>query len=177
MPDKVAVTESAAIRYLHQVHAPVLLAFLTRLTGGDVHRAEDLLQETLVRAWRNPEARNAEGHWNRAWLFTVARRIAIDHLRSVRARPAEIADERIEAHADRGDDIEKLLDGQEVRAALAVLPERLRATLVEIYYHGHSVAEAADILEVPPGTVKSRSYYAVRALREALAARGFRSAG
>ncbi|WP_106127294.1 sigma-70 family RNA polymerase sigma factor [Pseudosporangium ferrugineum] len=165
--------DTHALEHLQRVHRPVLLAYITRLTKGDVHWAEDILQETLVRAWKNPDARNAEGRWNRAWLFTVARRITIDQVRAAQVRPAEYFDERLDAHAGADDAIERMLEGKEVRAALSTLPERLRTILVEIYFQERSVAEAAEILDVPTGTVKSRTFYALRALREALAERGF----
>jgi RNA polymerase sigma factor (sigma-70 family) len=123
--------DANALRHAQQVHAPVLLNFLMRLTAGDRHRAEDILQETLVRAWSNPEARNGDGQWSRAWLFTVARRIAIDHIRAAQVRPTECADERIETRARVDDDIERFLDVQVLQAAVETLPERLRTVLVE----------------------------------------------
>lgn len=144
-----------------------------RLTSGDRHRAEDIVQETLLRAWNHPEARSADGQWSRAWLFTVARRIAIDQLRAAQARPVELSDERIEGFSRVEDDIDRLLDAREVRAAIADLPERLRTALVAIYFQERSIAEAAELLDVPLGTVKSRTFYALRALRDALVARGF----
>lgn len=165
--------DADALRHLQQVHAPVLLSFLTRLTRGDVHRAEDIVQETILRAWRNPDARNAEGRWNRGWLFTVAKRILIDQIRAADVRPDERSDEYIEEHARVDDIVDKLVDAREVRAALNSLPERLRVTLIEIYFQERSVAEVADLLAVPPGTVKSRTFYGLRALREALISRGF----
>nr|WP_041833505.1 sigma-70 family RNA polymerase sigma factor [Actinoplanes sp. N902-109] len=163
--------DAAAIRHLHQTHAPVLLRFLTRLLNGDVQRAEDCLQETLLRAWRNPEAQTHNGRWSRAWLFTVARHIAIDSIRAREARVPEASGERIDRHAARNDAIQQLLDAHEVHEALTSLPEHFRTTLVEIYFRERSVAETADILKVPIGTVKSRTFYGLQALREALAAR------
>jgi RNA polymerase sigma-70 factor (ECF subfamily) len=165
--------DDAALRHLYHLHAPVLLSYLMRLTSGDRHRAEDIVQETLLRAWAHPEARSTGGQWSRAWLFTVARRIAIDQLRAAQARPVELSDERIERLPHVEDDIDRLLDAREVRAALADLPERLRTALVAIYFQERSIAEAAALLDVPPGTVKSRTFYALRALRDALVVRGF----
>ncbi|HWS32528.1 MAG TPA: sigma-70 family RNA polymerase sigma factor [Actinoplanes sp.] len=172
-PRVVSTADADALRHLQQVHGPVLLSFLTRLTRGDVHRAEDIVQETLLRAWRNPDARNAEGRWSRGWLFTVAKRILIDQIRAAEVRPAEHSDEYIDVHARSEDEIDKLVDASEVRAALNSLPERLRVTLIEIYFQERSVSEVADLLAVPSGTVKSRTFYGLKALREALVKRGF----
>jgi RNA polymerase sigma-70 factor, ECF subfamily len=172
-PRAVSTADADALRHLQQVHGPVLLSFLTRLTKGDVHRAEDIVQETLLRAWRNPDARNSEGRWSRGWLFTVAKRILIDQIRAAEVRPEERSDEFIDAHARAEDGIDKLVDASEVRAALNSLPERLRVTLIEIYFQERSVSEVADLLAVPSGTVKSRTFYGLKALREALISRGF----
>jgi RNA polymerase sigma-70 factor (ECF subfamily) len=162
-----------AMRGLYEAHGTLLLNHLIRLTGGDRHKAEDILQETLVRAWKHPEARSATGEWSRAWLFTVAQRIAIDYVRAAAVRPGELHDERIDERPEHHDSYERIIDQAEVRAALAALPDRLRDALIEIYFRDRSVAEAAETLGVPAGTVKSRTYYALRALREQLVDRGF----
>jgi RNA polymerase sigma-70 factor, ECF subfamily len=162
-----------SFRRLYEMHGSVILNYLIRFTGGDRHRAEDILQETLLRAWRHPEARLASGEWSLPWLFTVARRIALDQLRSALVRPHELNDERIHERPELDDRFERLVDEEEVRAALASLPDRLRDVLMEIYFRDHSVAEASAILGVPKGTVKSRTYYGLRALREKLIERGF----
>lgn len=168
-----APTRDEALRTAYETHGPILLNYLLRLTFGNRAMAEDILQETLMRAWNHPEARTTDGEWSRGWLFTVARRIAIDHIRSSQGRPTERLDERIEDRHGAVDGTDRLLDRREVRAAVARLPERLRSALIEIYFQEHSVAEAAQRLSVPEGTVKSRTFYALRALREDLTSRGF----
>jgi RNA polymerase sigma-70 factor, ECF subfamily len=160
----------SALRALYETHGAALLSYLMRLTKGDRHRAEDLLQETLLRAWRHPEAR-VDGVWSRPWLFMVARRIFIDHVRAVLARPAEVGDERLHERPATEDGIERLGEQAQIVDAILNLPPRFRDVLIEIYFRDRSVAKAADILGVPEGTVKSRTFYALRALRERLARR------
>jgi RNA polymerase sigma-70 factor (ECF subfamily) len=102
----------------------------------------------------------------RAWLFTVARRIVIDEWRSRRNRDeiatADVPEVPIEDQTD------KALQSWLVADAINQLPKAHREVLLECYYRGHSVAEAAHRLGIPEGTVKSRTHYALRALRLAL---------
>jgi RNA polymerase sigma-70 factor (ECF subfamily) len=163
----------AAMRALYDRHGANLLSYLMRMTRGDRHRAEDILQETLIRAWQHPEARGDDGEWSRPWLFTVARRIAVDHARAALVRPTELPDRWLEDRPQADDDIERMVDAAEVRAALASLPPRMREAIIEVYFRGHTVTEAATALGIPPGTVKSRTFYGLTALREELRARGF----
>ncbi len=163
----------AALRDLTDLHGSVLLTFLLRLTRGDRHKAEDILQETLIRAWQYPEARGPDGAWSRPWLFTVARRSAIDHARASQTRSPELSDDRLQVRVPADDGIERPIDAGEVCAALRSLPDGLRYVLVEMYFRERSVAEAAAVLAVPPGTVKSRTFYGLAALRDALLAQGF----
>ncbi|WP_438290068.1 sigma-70 family RNA polymerase sigma factor [Streptomyces sp. HUAS TT7] len=153
---------------LQRAHGPALLRFLLGLTYGDRQRAEDLLQETLVRAWQHPEAFEAPYCSMRPWLFTVARRLAIDARRGRLARPTEVGDEVLLATAEPGDHAERCTAALDVRAAVKSLTPQHRAVLVQLYFRGLSVTEAAEVLGVPPGTVKSRSYYALRALARVL---------
>jgi RNA polymerase sigma-70 factor (ECF subfamily) len=149
---------------LHRVHGPALLHFLLGLTYGDRQRAEDLLQETLVRAWQHPEAFDGPHESMRPWLFTVARRLAIDARRSRLARPTEVHDGVLESTASHGDPTERSAAALDVRDAVRALSPEHRAVLVQIYFRGLSVNEAAAVLGIPAGTVKSRSYYALRVL-------------
>lgn len=170
----VSSAEDAALRLLYEQHAGPLLSYALRLTGGDRGRSEDIVQETLLRAWRHPEALDPDRGPVRSWLFTVARNVAVDAHRARRARPSEVGDEAL-ALVPAVDEIEQALDTWLVSDALATLSPDHRAVLVETYYRGRSVAEAAAVLGVPAGTVKSRTFYALRALRLALEERGVTS--
>jgi RNA polymerase sigma-70 factor, ECF subfamily len=164
----------AAVRATSREHRTILLRYLRRFTG-DQHRAEDLLQETLLRAWRHPEARTDRGDWPLPWLYTVARRVAIDFLRTDHLKAARFGVDDLIERADEHDHIERLLVAREVHAALASLPLRLREVLVHVYLGDRTIADTAALLGLPEGTVKSRTYHALRALREVLHQRGFDS--
>ncbi len=161
---------ATAMKALHDEHSAALWAFCLHLTGNDRARAEDVAQETMLRAWRNSTVLTESRGSVRSWLFTVARNIVIDEWRTRRARlelpTAEVPEVR-EAPAS-GDRTDELLLSWVVAEALTTLSADHRAVLVECYYRGRSVAEAAERLGVPEGTVKSRTHYALRALRLAL---------
>jgi len=161
----------AGLRALYDAHAPALLGYALRLTDGDRMRAEDIVQETLVRAWRHLDQLDDDRAPIRPWLFTVAQRLAIDAHRARRARPTEVGDALLEVLPGL-DELEHTLDRIIVTDALDSLSPEHRAVIVETYYRGRSVAETARVLGIPPGTVKSRCYYALRGLALALAERG-----
>lgn len=163
------VADAELIRELYAEHGGPLLGYVQRLTGGDRQAAEDIVQETLLRAWRHPDA--LTGRPVRPWLFTVAKNLVVDSYRARRARPAEIGDAAI-ALLPAEDEAERALESWAVADALSALRPEHRQVLVETYYRGHSVAEAASVLGIPSGTVKSRTFYALRALKLALEERG-----
>jgi RNA polymerase sigma-70 factor (ECF subfamily) len=151
------------VRSLYAEHGRSLLAYATRLTG-DRAAAEDVVQETLVRAWKHADDLTEGKGSVRGWLLTVARNIVTDRARARAVRPAEVADV-VDRPPVADDHSESVVNTMVVLDALDKVSAEHRDVLVQLYYRGRSVSEAAKELGVPPGTVKSRSYYALRALR------------
>jgi RNA polymerase sigma-70 factor, ECF subfamily len=143
------VSDEELVRALYAEHAAALLRFTLRMTDGDRQRAEDIVQETLLRAWLHPEA--------------IAER--------PKARPQEVGEGALNL-VPVPDEADRVLESWAVADALSALRPDHRQVLLETYYRGRSVAEAAAVLGVPAGTVKSRAFYALRALRLALEERG-----
>ncbi|MDT7787953.1 MAG: polymerase sigma-70 factor, subfamily [Pseudonocardiales bacterium] len=150
------------LRVLYEDHHHSLLNFATRLTG-DRAAAEDVVQETFLRAWRHPES-FADGTSARGWLITVARNVVIDRVRAKTARPHETGEHEPEPVPDHA---QHVVDALVMGAVLASLSYEHRRVLMELYYNGRTYNEAAVCLGVPAGTVKSRSHYALCELRRA----------
>jgi RNA polymerase sigma-70 factor (ECF subfamily) len=160
------------IRSLYREHSGPLLAFTLGLTGGDRQRAEDVVQETIVRAWRYADRLDTSGGQSlRPWLVAVARRIVIDAHRRRRARPTEV-DEAVLATLPAPDELERIASVVAVQNALRSIGPSHREVLFEMYYRGGNGEETAAALKVPVGTIKSRVYRALRMLRAALEEQG-----
>jgi RNA polymerase sigma-70 factor, ECF subfamily len=159
--------DPAAFGVLFQRHRDRLWAVALRTTG-DPEEAADALQDALVAAFRRAEGFRGDSAVT-TWLHRVVVNAALDRLRRRKVRAAGPLPDDLEEHAGRGsvmtgtgeaeDPAEAAIRAdrrREVRAALAMLPPDQRAALVLVDMEGHSVTEAAAILGVPSGTVKSR---------------------
>ncbi|MFL1905828.1 sigma-70 family RNA polymerase sigma factor [Streptomyces tauricus] len=160
----------AFIRHIYDQYGLLLLRYATRLLDGDWHKAEDVLQEAVARAWKHAQFLGTRSEHVRPWLFTVVKNIVIDHHRARQIRPMELMPtEELDAVWDSA---ESTLTSHVVLEALRELNEQQRTVIQLMYYLECSVAQAAEHLGIPPGTVKSRAFYAMRALRRALEERG-----
>jgi RNA polymerase sigma-70 factor (ECF subfamily) len=162
--------EEELSRALTSDYASALLAYVRRLVNDDRQLAEDIVQETLLRAWRHagqlpPQAR-------RPWMFTTARHLVIDAYRARNARPREASADQWDAAVEDGDSIDSALDAVLLTDALHALSAEHRSVLFDCYYRGNTAAQIAAERGLPPGTVRSRIHYALRALRSALQERG-----
>ncbi|NUT34420.1 MAG: sigma-70 family RNA polymerase sigma factor [Hamadaea sp.] len=151
---------------LYDAHGAILIGYLTRQLGGDRAKAEDLAQETLLRAWRHAGQLDLERGTARGWLMRVAQNLVIDTRRARSARPAEVGAVREEpAVVDTTDD---LLTAMAVKQAMRELNRDQRLVLVHLYLRGFTAPETARALGVPLGTVKSRAFHGLRRLRAIL---------
>lgn len=163
--------DDAIVTEMYRQYRVPLMSYVLRLTAGDRQHAEDVVQETMVRAWRQAGKLDLTEPSLMPWLVTVARRIVIDDNRRKSVRPTETGDDMLE-NAPAADATDDLLRKMVVTEALRTLSPAHREVLNETILRDRTVNEAAEALGIPVGTVKSRVYYALRALRVVLAERG-----
>lgn len=165
--DEVDDTVDRAVRSVEQLHerfSGPLFVFAMRLLG-DPQAAEEVVQDTLVRAWRHADRFDPDRGSLATWLFTIARNLAVDRTRRAAARPRTVA--TLDAVDPPLTDaaVDRALEAWQMASALKGLSNEHRGVIVEAYYRGHTVNEIAGRLGLPPGTVKSRLFYGLRALR------------
>jgi RNA polymerase sigma-70 factor (ECF subfamily) len=168
----VTADDAEVLRTLHAEHGDALFAHAVRLCDGDRQRAEDLVQETLLRAWQQADRLDPKHGPVRPWLFTIVRNLAIDAWRRRAARVGEVFTDELPEPLSDVDETDRAVEAWTIAEALSRLSAAHREVLVECFYQGRSVAEAAARLGVPPGTVKSRTHYALQSLRLVLAEMG-----
>jgi RNA polymerase sigma-70 factor, ECF subfamily len=157
----------AVIRELYSDHAKALRGYVERFCP-DRTSADDIVQETFIRAWRHLPQLSADDRPIRPWLFRVARNLMIDANRAAQARPMTVPGEAAgEAGTDSGLE-EEILDRQLVSDALQHLSSAHQTVLVETFYRGGTMATVARELGIPYGTARSRLHYALDAMRKQL---------
>ena len=153
--ERVGVGDRDAFDQLYRRFArPVLSMALRHL--GDNGRAEDATQETFAAVWRSARSYRAERGSGSAWLYAVARHAIIDRARQRREAVAEVPEE-VSADAGPAERAEQSWLTWRVHSALEQVPERERVVIELAYWSGLSQAEIASYLDVPLGTVKTRT--------------------
>jgi len=169
-------THAELVTWFEQVlvpqSTPALRRYIGRMLPGDPHSAEDIAQETLLRAWRNLPA-VAGARSPQAWLSRVARNVTIDWARRTAARPPEVDEDVSGAAWGPADELyDAALDRAVLLGALRDLSPLHQEVLIRVHYQDRTHADVARTLGIPPGTVKSRAHYAARELQRLLGVQG-----
>ena len=162
-----------ALRAAYDAHGAELHRFARR-SLGDAGLAEDAVQEAFLRAWRASPSYDPARASQRTWLFAILRNVVIDLARARRVRPPLAGEADGAAEQVVEDELDRAVASWQVETALAELDDDHRRVLVEIHWRGRPYDEVARELGIPAGTVKSRVYYGLRALRSTLEAQGWR---
>lgn len=170
---KAGLDDEAALRAAYAAHSGELFGF-ARNHLRDVGLAEEAVQETFLRAWRAADRYDPDSGSLRTWLFSICRNVVIDMSRRRKVRPLQATESEQEREIVLDDDeFDKSLTAFQLEDALRHLSDDHRYVLVETYYKARPIAEVASELGVPDGTVRSRQFYALRALRLAMEEMGW----
>jgi RNA polymerase sigma-70 factor (ECF subfamily) len=156
----------AHLRQLYRTHAPALTLFLSQFTVGDRAATEELVRQTLLRASRSLDPARADLAAVGPWLLTLARRVALDHSRSLQA--ASVLGSREEQTTAAGRAVVRRLPDADLARALTRVSEDDRRIIVALFWRGRSVAETAMLLGIPETSVAERGLAALRALRSVI---------
>jgi len=167
MQQRFAAGDEQALTEWHGRLRGQLIACARRYTGAD--DAEDVVQTALLDAWRRRDHYDPSRPLE-AWLITIVRRRAIDHVRKQRL-PTATAPYPLDLGDDLAPDADQLDQALDIRRALAQLPEPQRDALVRAYYTGLTQTEVARSVGTPIGTVKTRTARGMRRLAELLGER------
>ena len=165
------LADEDAVGAAYEAHGPELYRFVLRGLG-DVGAAQDVVQETFLRAWRAADRFDPELASLRVWLFAIARNAMLDHARAARVRPwqSDLVDPPTAEQAAGAveDASEQLVRSWVVEEALRRLSEQHRTAIVQTHLRERPYGEVAAELGVPVGTVRSRVFYGLKALRVAM---------
>lgn len=160
-----------ALRAAYAAHGPELYRFALRQLG-DEGAAQEVVQEVFLRAWRRSDSFDPSVASLRVWLFAIARNAVIDEARRVAVRPwrrsltgepADIVGGPVVGAADQS-----VVDSWLVEEGLRRIRAEHREAIVQTYLRGRPYGEVAAELGIPVGTLRSRVFYGLKALRLAM---------
>ncbi|HZA19784.1 MAG TPA: sigma-70 family RNA polymerase sigma factor [Actinomycetota bacterium] len=168
--DGLRLEDETSLRAAYAAHGGELYRFALR-SLGDAGAAEEAVQETFVRAWRAGERFDPSLGSLRTWLFAIARNVVIDIGRARASRPPLAGEEGLEPTSE--DPVEVVMIAWQVEEALRRISDDHRTAIIETYYRARPHAEVAAELRIPEGTLRSRIFYGLKALRLALEEMGW----
>ncbi len=169
---RVARREQEAFDQLYDRHSDMVLGLIYKITG-ERRLSEDLLQETFWRIWEKANTFDADKGKFTTWMYSIARRQAIDSHRRRQARPqlsygqdAQQQIERLPSSVNVPEKVQKIGEATEIRAALEELPAEQREVIEMAYFEGKTRREIAAETDTPLGTVHTRARLALLRLRK-----------
>lgn len=165
---EIVAFEKLVTRYQNKI-----LGYVARMTNGDREEAEDITQETFIKAYRSLDSFRGQASFS-TWIYKIATNLCIDRARMRKRRPQQAysLDEPFENDEEKGGrelpdsrfepskGVEKDEMRQVVRDTVAGMPEKMREVLIMCDLQGMSYEDIAQILNVPLGTIKSRLFHA-----------------
>lgn len=165
--------DERALRAAYDAHSGEIFRFC-RGQLRDAGLAEEAVQETFLRAWKAADRYDASVASLRTWLFSICRNVVIDLVRKRNVRPVQASASQQERDIVFDvDEFDRSLTTFQLEEAFRRLSDDHRYVLMETYYKGRPAVEVATELGLPEGTVRSRQYYALRALRLAMEEMGW----
>lgn len=160
-----------ALAFMVERHYPTVFYYLYRLTGADQALAEDLAQDTFLRLMSQSSYKPDKPF--KPWLFTIATNLVRDHFKSARIARAQSHNdiewlELEDSHPGPEGLTLQFEQGRQVAGAIGQLSQEYKTALILRYYHDFTLAEIAQVLQIPLGTVKSRLSVGTRQLRDLL---------
>jgi RNA polymerase sigma-70 factor (ECF subfamily) len=165
------VADEPGLNHAFVAYRPELISMARRALGSP-QLAEEAVQETYVRAWRSRDRFDPSLGSLRTWLFSIERNFLIDMARSRQRTLAR--DAELERDAEPVvDDVESAMVSWQVEEAVRQLTPDHRTAVIQMYFRGRTSKEMAAELDVPEGTIRSRLFYALKALRLTLQEMGW----
>lgn len=164
-----SLATEADVRLAYDAHGSEIYRFAVRQTGDEA-ASQDIVQEVFLRGWRSADRFDPDLASLRVWLFAIARNVIVDHHRTVGARPwlRGLTDQPDVSATPVADHADGLVHEWVVRDALERIGAEHREALRETYLRDRPYAEVAEELGIPVGTLRSRVFYGLRALRVVL---------
>lgn len=152
--------------YAYDAYSPALLGIILRIVGNK-NIAEEVLQQTFLKVWKSISSYNENSGTLFTWMAAIARHAAIDKIR-LKSFELDQKTESFNSDVYEGESHPTIENEMDAATIIGFLDEKYREVLDLIYLKGHSHIEAADVLSLPVGTVKTRLRFGVNALRKKL---------
>ena len=177
---RVANGDTAALELLYEQYAPAVMGLAVKMLG-DQATAEEVVQETFWRVWRNADSFSARQGSFSSWLFGITRNLSIDTWRRGKVRPQPVINEQEQQQLENRPDPEANVDESawtaikhgQVRQALNALPQAQRQVVELAFFGSMTRQEIAEAIGAPLGTVHTRARLGLQKLRELLQEQGF----